>query len=142
MKAFLQLMCPDCSSSLWEVRAWSLQLAQLTFLYKPELPALDGAFHSELGPPTSIISQENAPTDMPTGQSKGGNSTAEAPPSQVTLVCVKLTTMNHPTKPSTEGMTPLLLTSHENRPSPGRKISVFVGRPVRHGEHFSQSLCV
>jgi hypothetical protein len=31
------------------------------------------------------------PTDIPTGQSDGGNSLAEVPSSQVTLDCVKLT---------------------------------------------------
>lgn len=33
----------------------------------------DPLAHSGLGPSTSIIDQENAPTDWPTGKSDGGN---------------------------------------------------------------------
>ena len=39
----------------------------------------DGAAHSGLGPPTSIINQENSSTGMFTGQSDGGSSSIEVP---------------------------------------------------------------
>ncbi|KAL6046164.1 hypothetical protein STEG23_035474 [Scotinomys teguina] len=43
----------------------------------------DGTPHGELSPPTSIINQENAPTDILTGQNTGENSSIEVAPSQV-----------------------------------------------------------
>lgn len=41
-------------------------------------------FHTGLCPPTSIINQENVPTDFPAGQSDRGNFLVEVSPSQVT----------------------------------------------------------
>lgn len=39
---------------------------------------MDGTINSGLGPSSLINNQENVPTDMPTGQSDGGNSSVEA----------------------------------------------------------------
>lgn len=47
--------------------------------------------HSGQGPPISIISQENAPTDLPTCQFVGDISPIAILSSQTTLACVKLT---------------------------------------------------
>lgn len=53
---------------------------------------MDGTIHSGLGPSSLINNQENVPTDMPTGQSDGGNSSVEASsPKDVKLI----TKMNH-----------------------------------------------
>jgi hypothetical protein len=38
-----------------------------------------------------IISQENVPMDMPTGQSDGGHSSGEAPAAEMIPDCVKFT---------------------------------------------------
>lgn len=46
--------------------------------------------HNTLSPPTLAVNQENAPTDMPSGQSEGDSST-EIASSQRTLAYVKLT---------------------------------------------------
>lgn len=50
---------------------------------------------SEPGLSMSILKQENALTDIPKGQFGGSNSSFEVLSSQVTLVCVKLTSTNH-----------------------------------------------
>lgn len=44
---------------------------------------------SGLGPPTSIINQENAPKDTLRDQSDEGNSSIEAPYFHMTLACTK-----------------------------------------------------
>lgn len=51
----------------------------------------DDTSHSELGPPTLIVNQENAPTIMPTSHSDGGNFSNEIS-SLLTRhsICVKL----------------------------------------------------
>ena len=47
-------------------------LARLALLYNPGPPA-QGWYHSQwAGPLTSMVNQEKAPTDLPTGQSDGG----------------------------------------------------------------------
>lgn len=51
----------------------------------------NGIKHSGQGPSKSIINQENASTDMYTGKSYKGSFSVEAPFSQITLVCFKLT---------------------------------------------------
>lgn len=61
------LACPSSYSSY-----------QLAFLHSP------GA--AGLGPPTSFNNQESAPTDLPVGQSNGGNSSVEVPSSQLCQV--------------------------------------------------------
>ena len=43
------------------------------FLYHFLISSQDGITHSELGTPPSVINPENAPTDLPTGQSDGGH---------------------------------------------------------------------
>ena len=49
----------------------------LSYIAQANLPR-DGTDHGDLGPPTSIINQENVLTDMPTGQNDGGSSSTEA----------------------------------------------------------------
>jgi hypothetical protein len=52
-----------------ERHSLSALLAQFAFLHtQGDLPR-DGAAHSGLGPPTSVINQNNALQDFPTGQS-------------------------------------------------------------------------
>ena len=51
----------------------------------------DGTTQNGLGPPTLIFSQEDAPVDLPSGQSDGDISSTEALSSQMTSACVKLT---------------------------------------------------
>lgn len=47
-----------------------------------------------LGELTSIINQDNAPTDKPTGESEGGIFSVKVPSTLVSLVSVKLTKTN------------------------------------------------
>lgn len=55
---------------------------------------MGGTAHRGLGPPTSIINEENALlTDLPPGQSEGGVFSIDSS-SQMTSVCVKLTKTN------------------------------------------------
>jgi hypothetical protein len=64
-------------------------LLRLAFLYNQgHLPIGDIA-QSGLGLPTSTVNQEHAPTDMPTGQSDGGNVSIEVPFSPDDSSCVK-----------------------------------------------------
>lgn len=42
----------------------------------------DDTTHSGLSPPSSIMNQENAPTDLPKGLADGGNCSAEIPSSR------------------------------------------------------------
>lgn len=51
----------------------------------------DGTTHSGVGPPTSIISEENAPKDMPLYQSIMIKTIHHLELSQITLGCVRLT---------------------------------------------------
>lgn len=51
--------------------------AQITFSYSPEQP-LQGT-HCGLNPPSSIINQEHAPTDLPIGQFNGSISQLKFP---------------------------------------------------------------
>lgn len=53
-----------------------------------------GTINSGLNPPISIINQEIASTDIPTGQSDKSNFLVKGPSSQVTLVFVKMTQTN------------------------------------------------
>lgn len=63
----------------------------IIFFYSLDSPCLGGgggAAYGELGPPPSIINQDHALTDMPTGQSDGGYSSISAPSFQVATGCV------------------------------------------------------
>ena len=52
---------------------------------------LDHLSRGGLGPPTSIINQENSPTDLPMGQSGGNIFSIEATSFQMTLASIHLT---------------------------------------------------
>lgn len=68
-------------------RSSAYWLAKLDFfIYNPGPPARGETAHGILSFPTSITTQENAPTDIPTGQSSSGNFSTEGPSSQVTEV--------------------------------------------------------
>jgi len=54
-------------------------------------PPRGGTAHSRLGPSTSIINQENAPTGLLPSQMDVANSSTEVNSSQVAPVCVKVT---------------------------------------------------
>lgn len=56
----------------------------LPYTTQEHLPK-SGSAHSGLGLHTSVINQENASIDMPTGQTNGGNSVIEILSSQVYL---------------------------------------------------------
>lgn len=77
--------------------------AQGTFLDCPGLPAQRWHHPHGLGSPTSIINEENAPKELPTGQPDGDIFSIEAPSSQMILAYVKLTktttTTNEPAQP-------------------------------------------
>ena len=64
---------------------WSQWHAQPALLYTLGPPSQGCATHSGLGPLTSIISQENAPPDMPECQCDMENSSIEVLSSQVTV---------------------------------------------------------
>lgn len=49
------------------------------FLNNSGQPTQGWYCHRSLSPPTSIINKENFPTDIPIGQSDGGNSSGEVP---------------------------------------------------------------
>lgn len=65
----------------------------LSFALQDHLPR-SGTTHSGVGPSTTIVNQENALTDLPTGQSDGDGSSLGVSFSQVTLICVKSTKVN------------------------------------------------
>ena len=64
-------------------------LDQFAFLHTPRCPR-DGTIQSELGPPTLIFNQENAPIDPFASHFDGDISLTEAPSSQMTSACVTL----------------------------------------------------
>jgi hypothetical protein len=61
--------CQELKQRPWRSAAY--WIAHLAVLYKPGPPTQGGTAHSSLGPPTSIINQEDAPTDLSTGQFDG-----------------------------------------------------------------------
>lgn len=68
---------------------FSLQPAYFAFLYNQRPPVWARHHPSQSGASLANINQENAPKELPTGQSYIGNSSSEAPSSQDTLVSVK-----------------------------------------------------
>lgn len=74
----------------WFFLVCSPWLSLPAFLHNPGPPAQEGHSPHVLGPPTSVINQENTPLEMPTDQSVGGNPSVEVPSCQMTLVCVKM----------------------------------------------------
>ena len=77
----------------WRSAAYRLAVCGLLSLLShttQDHPSRGGTTHRRLGPPTSVINQEKAPTGMPTGQVDRGISSVEVPSSQTTLTCIKL----------------------------------------------------
>ena len=64
-------------------------LTLLSYTIQAPLPQGDST-HRDLDPPTSIIYQENSPTDFPTGQSDWGIFSNKVPSSQITLACANI----------------------------------------------------
>lgn len=52
---------------------------------------MGGTIHKGLGPPITIVNEENAPTHLPTDRSYEGVFSVETPSSKMTLACVELT---------------------------------------------------
>lgn len=63
-------------------------LLSLLFCTTQENLPRDVTTHRGLGPPTSIINEESAPSDLPTYQSYGNIFSIEIPSFQVTIACV------------------------------------------------------
>ena len=73
---------PWKNTSYWLVSHGSFSL----LFYKTQNHLSVGAtVHSEMGPPTSIINWEYAPTDLPTGRCDGGIFSTDVPSSQMIL---------------------------------------------------------
>ena len=66
-------------------------LAHPASLYNPGSLPKDSTTYNSLGPPTSIINQDNNPTDLPTDSSHRGLFSIEIISSEMTLDCAKLT---------------------------------------------------
>lgn len=62
----------------------------LSYTLEDNLPR-DGPTYSGLDPSTSIINQENAPADLPTGQIDEEIFSTEVQSSRMTLSCINLT---------------------------------------------------
>jgi hypothetical protein len=71
--------------------SWLIPMVCSVFLNNPDHLPRGSISHSELSPLTSHINQENALTDLLTGQFDGGLFSVEVPYSHRTLPCVKLT---------------------------------------------------
>lgn len=78
----------------------SSPLAHLAGLYKPGPPTWGGSTHSALGPPASIMNQENDPQTRPQANTIEALPQLGVPSSQITLICVKLTKANQYTLPT------------------------------------------
>lgn len=86
------------------VKEFLIGLAEVVrYMYNPYCLPKGGTAHNGRGHSTSIINQENLPTDLPTGQSDGSFFSTEISSSQRTLASVALTKTNQHTGSGAEG---------------------------------------